>query len=174
MWNQGWRNISTATINRLSQSTFPEAAPQNGGAANPSAGWRLPARLQKTNKHLPQDGLAVSMGVGCLYSTAPVHIQQSSAATLCAAAHVHPRRVKEWERWGEREREREREREGGREEWEEGRIEILLLTERNQWYTIVTQCWMHSEPCTGWATLSCHRGGGCACGENPNKFSSVY
>lgn len=68
------------------------------------------------------------MAVVRLYSTSLVRIQQSTAAMLGAAAHVHPRRVKE--RGRETQRAREREREKG--EWEEGRIEILVLTERNQ------------------------------------------
>lgn len=122
--------VFPCSINRISQSTFSEAAPQNGGATNPSAWWRLHARLQKTNKHLHQDGFAVSMGVVCLYSTSLVHIQQSTAAMLRGAAHVHPR--------SERVRETGREREREREEWEEGRIEILVVTERNQWYTTDT------------------------------------
>lgn len=106
-----WREIRAdgivpPSVNRI--STFLEAAPQNGGAANLSTWWRQHARLQKTNKHLHEDGLAVSMGVGRLYSTSLVHIRQSTAATLCAAAHAHPRWVKE----GETGR--------GREEWEGG------------------------------------------------------
>lgn len=42
----------------------------------------------------------------------------------------------EWK--SERDEEKERERGREREEWEEGRKEILVLTDRNQWYTIDT------------------------------------
>lgn len=47
----------------------------------------------KTNKHLYQERLSVSMGVACLYSSFLVYIQQSAAVMLCTAAHIHPCRM---------------------------------------------------------------------------------
>lgn len=76
----------------------------------------------KTNKHLYQERLSVSMGVVFLYSSSRVYIQQSTAVMLCTAAHVHPCRVLEK---GKREREGER-------KWEGGRREKPLLS---QWET---------------------------------------
>lgn len=78
----------------------------------------------KTNKHLYQERLSVSMGVVFLYSSFLVYIQQSTAVMLCTAAHVHPCRVREK---GKREREGER-------KWEGGRRENLAFTVRDQRY----------------------------------------
>lgn len=77
----------------------------------------------KTNKQAPPSGLPQRFH-GCCISLFSflVHIQQSTAAMLCTAAHVHPGRV------------REKGKRGRASEWEGGRRENLSFTVRDQRY----------------------------------------